>query len=70
MNCHIQDSACNIFLKGNYIHYTLFMIDKYGRDAVDKLEKKSKQTVKISTNQLKEMIDFYRGKLENLKKNT
>ena len=46
------------------------MIDKYGRDAVDKLEKKSKQTVKISTNQLKEMIDFYRGKLENLKKNT
>ena len=58
-NCHIQDAACNVFLKGNYIIYTRYMIDKYGREYVDDLEKKSLTTTKFTTVEIQEMIEKY-----------
>jgi len=58
-NCHIQDAACNVFLKGNYINYTRYMIDKYGREYVDELEIKSKLSTKITTVKIQEMIKHY-----------
>lgn len=60
-NCHIQDAACNVFLKGNYINYTKYMIDKYGREYVDELERLSKSSQKITTPQIEEMIELYTG---------
>jgi len=62
-NCHIQDAACNVFLKGNYINYTRYMIDKYGREYVDELEIKSKLSTKITTVELQEMINHYQNLL-------
>ena len=67
-NCHIQDAACNVFLKGNYIKYTTYMIDRYGREAVDELEFKSLNGAKISTVELREMIELYRGKVNEMLK--
>ncbi|MFK5282642.1 recombination protein NinG, partial [Lacticaseibacillus paracasei] len=60
-NCHPQCVGCNIFLKGNYINYTKYMIDTYGREYVDELEVLSKSTIKISTAELQEMIDKYQS---------
>jgi hypothetical protein len=65
-NCHIQDAACNVFLKGNYINYTRWMIDTYGREFVDQLEVKSRQVLKIKTKEIIELIDFYRGEVKKL----
>jgi hypothetical protein len=60
-NCNIQCVRCNVFLKGNYINYTMYMIDKYGREFVDNLETKSKSNIKITTVELQEMIDYYKN---------
>ncbi len=66
MNCKPQCVACNVFLKGNYINYTMYMIDRYGREAVDQLEVKSKSTIKLTTYDLQQMIDEYKLKTKEL----
>lgn len=65
-NCHPQSVGDNIFLRGNYINYTRYMIDRYGREFVDELEVKAKSSVKISTPELREKIEYYRGKVAEL----
>lgn len=60
-NCHPQCVRDNIFLKGDYINYTKYMIDRYGREFVDQLEVKSKQTGKyITITEIREMIEKYK----------
>ena len=66
-NCHVQCVKCNIMLHGNYIQYTKYMIDTYGRQFIDKLEKKSFTPVKIPTSELRDMIDEYKAKVALLK---
>lgn len=65
-NCHVQCVGCNVFLKGNYIAYTKYMIDRYGREFVDELETKSRQIYKVSTVELQEMIETYKEKVKDL----
>jgi len=65
-NCHVQDYRCNVALKGNYIEYTKYMIDEYGREYVDELEIKSRRTAKFSTVELLEMINDYEEKVKSL----
>lgn len=62
-NCFPQDAACNVFLKGNYIKYTTFMIDQYGREFLDELERSSLAKVKIPTSVIKEKIEEYSKKV-------
>ena len=59
-NCRVQDYRCNVALGGNYINYTKYMIDSHGREFVDELEKKSQTLVKISTIEIKNMIEKYK----------
>lgn len=66
-NCHPQSVYSNIFLKGDYINYTIYMIDRYGREYVDELIDRSKQSVKIPTNELIEKITYYKTEVERLK---
>lgn len=66
-NCFPQCMRCNVFLKGNYIPYTLFMVDSYTREGVEELKKLSQQTIKISTAELKEKIAYYSTEVERLK---
>lgn len=66
-NCHLQDYKCNVVLSGNYIEYTLFMIDRYGRKFVDELKIKSINGEKISTPELREKIEYYKNKVNMLK---
>ena len=67
-NCHPQSMRENVFLRGNYINYTRFMIDSYGREFVDDLEKLAKSSIKISTPELREKIEFYQKEVKRLKK--
>lgn len=46
-NCKIQCSGCNVFKSGNYIEYTTRMIDKHGREFVERLKEKSKELIKF-----------------------
>jgi 5-methylcytosine-specific restriction endonuclease McrA len=60
-NCHAQCYRCNCILHGNYINYTKYMIDRYGREFVDELEKKSMLIDKISTDTLLTMLEHYKS---------
>lgn len=66
MNCHPQCMRDNVFLRGMYIEYTMFMIDTYGRDAVDALLKLSTETHKIPTAELKDKITYYKTEVSRL----
>lgn len=69
-NCRVQDYRCNVALNGNYIVYTRRMIKEVGMEKVDELERKSRSNIKISTIELREMIEYYTkevGKLLTLK---
>lgn len=65
-NCFTQDYRCNVALNGNYINYTKYMIDRFGREHVDELEKKSLTMIKISTIELNEKIAYYDKKVKEL----
>lgn len=45
-------------LNGNYIEYTLYMIHKYWQAKIEEM-KNDKQSYKIATYELKEMIEYY-----------
>jgi len=66
-NCHPQSVYSNIFLKGDYINYTIYMIDRYGREYVDELIDRSKQSVKIPTIELIEKISYYKTEVARIK---
>lgn len=62
-NCHVQCVACNVFKKGNYTEYALFMINRYGADYLEELKRKAKSGEKIPTPVIKDMIEEYTKKL-------
>ena len=66
-NCHPQSMRDNVFLKGNYINYTRYMIDSYGRKFVDDLEKLAHTTIKIRNAELIEKIQHYKKEVKRLK---
>ena len=66
-NCHIQDYRCNVALNGNYIEYTMFMIDNYGRDFVEELKHKSINGEKKTTSHIQQLIDHYEKVVRQLK---
>lgn len=66
-NCHPQSMRDNVFFHGNYISYTKFMIDTYGREKVDELEKLAHSTRKYTLPELREMLEMYESKVLELK---
>lgn len=66
---HPQCARCNIFLKGNKVPYTLFMLDKYGKEVVDELLSLGKgvgPVRKWTRTELEELIASYKIRLEAL----
>lgn len=63
-NCHVQCAVCNVFKKGNYTEYALFMINRYGTQHLEDLRTKARSPAKFTTQELREMIVFYRSKLK------
>jgi len=65
-NIHPQCVHCNMFQDGNLTPYTLFMIDTYGRDEVERLQNIAKEKLKISSNDYEDMIVEYKSRLKAL----
>ena len=65
-NCHSGCYRCNVLLKGNYIEYTKYMIDTYGREFVDDLGIKANSGVKIPTSVIVDMIAEYKAKVDEM----
>ena len=65
-NCHVQCMRCNVILHGNYIAYTKFMIDRYGREFVDELERKSLTTQRLTRPEMEELIQYYKARVKQL----
>lgn len=58
-NCHVQCAACNVFKKGNYTEYAIFMIEKYGADKLTELKLKANKGKKFTSVEIQEMIEKY-----------
>jgi len=65
-NIHPQCYRCNINLGGNGAEYYPYMVDQYGIDTVDELRRLSHTTVKFTVNDLLEMENDFKLKLENI----
>lgn len=65
-NCHPQCARCNIFLKGNYTEYALFMVRKYGIEKVEQMRELSLTSQKITTAELRDKIAYYRSLIKKM----
>jgi hypothetical protein len=63
---HTQCARCNLFLKGNYQAYTLFMLKKHTEEEIEELLSRKFITLKLSTDDFLEIADKYKEKTEQL----
>jgi len=61
-----QCPVCNLWRGGNYQAYTLYMLDKYGRDKVEQLLALRREVKKYTRSDYEELIEHYQQKLEAL----
>mgnify|MGYP000008572509 FL=1 len=61
--CQVQCYGCNVMQQGRQYQFGLNLEKKYGEGVAEKLLIKSKQTVKYSNDDLKEMILYYNNLL-------
>ncbi len=66
-NCRPQCVGCNVFKKGNYIEYTMRIIEEVGLDEVEELRKIGKEIKQFTEQELLEIRDDYRRKVAELK---
>jgi hypothetical protein len=64
-NCHAQCRSCNRFDEGNAVGYTMFMIDKYGKEHVEYLQAIKNAGYKYSDFELQVLISEYKQKLKD-----
>lgn len=58
-NCHCQCVACNIFKSGNYPVYALNLINEYGAEIIEELNRRGNIIKKWSAEELKDLINKY-----------
>lgn len=58
-NVRIQCVGCNVMLNGNYITFTRKMLSEIGQPALDELEFLSLNGDKLSTPDMRELLQFY-----------
>ena len=66
-NAHKQCSACNSHLSGNILEYRLGLIEKIGLERVEFLERKDHPPLKVSVEEIKDLIKVYKAKCKELK---
>lgn len=65
-NIHGQCPKCNVFLGGNLLGYRRGILERISEDALRLLEENN-EPAKWSVDQLKEIIEYYRDKIKELK---
>jgi hypothetical protein len=66
LNCAVQCAACNVFRYGEQYMFGLNLDKDFGAGTAEELNKKSKQIVKFSNNDLLQMIEDYKKKVKKL----
>ena len=66
-NVHKQCSACNNHLSGNILEYRLGLIEKIGLERVEFLERQDHPPLKLSVEEIKDLIKVYKAKVKELK---
>lgn len=66
-NVHKQCSACNNHLSGNILEYRLGLIEKIGLERVEFLERQDHPPLKLSVEEIKDLIKAYKAKVKELK---
>lgn len=66
VNVHAECCACNIFKKGNYPAYTVFLEKLYGHGIVEDLVKLSNREVHYKVCDLEEKIAYYKELLKGM----
>lgn len=61
-----QCTGCNRFRHGNQPKYALALIDKYGPDILDEMDKKQRNIRQIKAWEYEELIEKYQKELINL----
>lgn len=67
-NNNCQCPYCNVWMHGNLSAYAVAMRKKYGPDILEELDALKRQTRKISQMEYMELIEKYKGLLEEIKK--
>jgi hypothetical protein len=67
-NCFPQCYGCNVKKKGNMVRYYKWMLEHYGQEVIDELERASHQTVVFSVSDYLEIEQKYKDKLNQLTK--
>lgn len=68
LNCQVQCYSCNVMRYGEQYKYGLELKKEYGEDLPEELLTMSRQIVKFSNDDLKEMINRYKHLVELKKK--
>lgn len=66
INVHAQCRSCNRHKYGNPKSYRQRLIELYGRDAAEKLERMKHRTVRLCESDYRELIEYYKTKLNHL----
>lgn len=67
-NVHRQCSVCNNHLHGNIVNYRVNLIEKIGLERVEFLERKDHPPLKLTIDQIKDLIKVYRAKCKELER--
>lgn len=68
-NVHVSCIECNLHRHGNLAEYSLKLPKRIGQERLDMLVVKAKQSLlKFSIPETKEKIEYYRGKIREMKK--
>jgi len=59
-NCNCQCAGCNVFKHGNMVEYSLRMIEKYGLEYIEELNKKKNQITKLDKAWYLTQIEHYK----------
>ncbi|WP_289394411.1 recombination protein NinG [Mannheimia haemolytica] len=69
-NCHSQCVPCNRHLHGNIVNYRVNLIEKIGLERVEFLERKDHPPLKLTIEQIKDLIKVYKAKCKELERVT
>jgi 5-methylcytosine-specific restriction endonuclease McrA len=65
-NAAVQCMPCNVWKRGNYPAYTLYMLRKYGQPVIEDLEALRHRPVKFTAADLQEKLEHYQSALAAL----
>lgn len=67
---HVQCRMCNIWLGGNYVSYTLYMLTKHTREEVEEFQALKHKTVKYSIGDLLDLESELKEKIKAYEQGT